>query len=862
MGEAQGRLLAQQAAASGAKGPNPLEPQAADAAGETASSQNAAPSNDLAVGEGPTAAGSEGSQSLQGHDSGGPQGNGKTQEPLSESDILANLLGVLSQRENRSLPITQIMEKLPDRLKEAARDRDRIIRWLTKFPGLLEVEGSTGEERVVLVLGRKAANEDSGRPSSPARNNQASSAGEPRNPGFEGGSQAVSHDLREDEALNPATVQLRGLPFRATIADIKEFLGVHAEELAPSETNIRLLLNRDQRPSGFARVQFASSHAAAEAREALHKKKMGERYIEVLSCSDRDRKVRRSGPLRVVDGDGAFATSDAIAAIPTPQNPMSEAEEQARVLQECREHMRSQQAARQNVLLSMLGIALSPPARNYLRRLNLGLKHFLTRFPEFRVEGPKGVERVIWYSENANAPQLPVDFGSGCDDATMAALNTRASTESTQDSLQLVDIVRPLSQELFDEDIPKQLVLSSLPRSSLEVAPDDLEEPSTPQVTRAAGAHVQSAGAQSGEDPHLTTPSVWGTPGHGGLNLGLGAPGTAVNSHQTSQPLSFGSSSGAYANMAWQQGAWDDWWSQSQAWGMPPGVGGAQPNGSDGRHGKSSSSEASAARRSHAHLHPQSHPFARGRLPGTSQEGLGDVQFDGPPTSVPAVRLRGLPFDLTTQDVLAFFGHHDVAEGIADGPNVVHMLQKANGRPSGQAVVQMRSRTNAEEAFRALNNKTLGGRYIEVFVYGHGASDEVDHSMGGAPPGLNHLMPDMAAGGPLSDFGGGMLDWSMGSGMGPPMPGVPGVTSPPWAAWSPDMYNPAMMDPTRLADHLGGLMDPVMPGAGTGFPPDHPAFYDIWADKNVADGPSPSRVACGGELVPPDVGRDENVQTV
>eukprot|EP00811_Abedinium_folium_P012823 NODE_2190_length_2270_cov_3.076062.p1 GENE.NODE_2190_length_2270_cov_3.076062~~NODE_2190_length_2270_cov_3.076062.p1 ORF type:complete len:360 (-),score=111.99 NODE_2190_length_2270_cov_3.076062:819-1898(-) len=120
--------------------------------------------------------------------------------------------------------------------------------------------------------------------------------------------------------------------------------------------------------------------------------------------------------------------------------------------------------------------------------------------------------------------------------------------------------------------------------------------------------------------------------------------------------------------------------------------------------------------RSHAHLHPQSHPFAHMLLPGGAEGG--SVAAEGDTTGVAVLRLRGLPFSVTVQDVLAFFATHDVADRIAENPQAAQLLPKANGRPSGQAVVQMRSRHDAEVAQRALCNQWVGGRYIEVFVYG------------------------------------------------------------------------------------------------------------------------------------------------
>lgn len=66
------------------------------------------------------------------------------------------------------------------------------------------------------------------------------------------------------------------------------------------------------------------------------------------------------------------------------------------------------------------------------------------------------------------------------------------------------------------------------------------------------------------------------------------------------------------------------------------------------------------------------------------------------------------------QDVLTFFAQHNVADTIHDGPNSAKLLPKANGRPSGQAVVQMRSRRDADVAQKALNHQYVGGRYIEA----------------------------------------------------------------------------------------------------------------------------------------------------
>ena len=146
-----------------------------------------------------------------------------------------------------------------------------------------------------------------------------------------GSASSVRHeDDGQDDGMSPSTVQLRGLPFRATVAEIKAFLGDHAQHLRTSEPAIRLLLNRDNRPSGFARIQFVTPEAARLCREQLHKQQMGDRYVEVLACSERAGKVRHrraAGDATLADGS-AGQSADMSGSLP-------EAQERERVLQEC-----------------------------------------------------------------------------------------------------------------------------------------------------------------------------------------------------------------------------------------------------------------------------------------------------------------------------------------------------------------------------------------------------------------------------------------------------------------------------------------------------------------------------------------------
>lgn len=81
------------------------------------------------------------------------------------------------------------------------------------------------------------------------------------------------------------------------------------------------------------------------------------------------------------------------------------------------------------------------------------------------------------------------------------------------------------------------------------------------------------------------------------------------------------------------------------------------------------------------------------------------------------LRLRGLPFTCSEQEIYAFFSKHDVVESIADVSKAVEFIPTSKGRPSGQAKVQMLSKADADLARQALHGQWIGSRYIEVFLH-------------------------------------------------------------------------------------------------------------------------------------------------
>jgi hypothetical protein len=72
------------------------------------------------------------------------------------------------------------------------------------------------------------------------------------------------------------------------------------------------------------------------------------------------------------------------------------------------------------------------------------------------------------------------------------------------------------------------------------------------------------------------------------------------------------------------------------------------------------------------------------------------------------LRMRGLPYRATQEDVLRFFTGFQVMQG-----GVV--MGQRDGRASGECWVTF---SNPQEAARAMvmNNKHLGSRYVEIFA--------------------------------------------------------------------------------------------------------------------------------------------------
>lgn len=74
------------------------------------------------------------------------------------------------------------------------------------------------------------------------------------------------------------------------------------------------------------------------------------------------------------------------------------------------------------------------------------------------------------------------------------------------------------------------------------------------------------------------------------------------------------------------------------------------------------------------------------------------------------VKLRGLPWSATVDEIINFFGNCKVK----GGPNGVHMTTSREGRPSGEAYIEFDDVDDVERACQR-DRDHMGNRYIEVF---------------------------------------------------------------------------------------------------------------------------------------------------
>lgn len=76
------------------------------------------------------------------------------------------------------------------------------------------------------------------------------------------------------------------------------------------------------------------------------------------------------------------------------------------------------------------------------------------------------------------------------------------------------------------------------------------------------------------------------------------------------------------------------------------------------------------------------------------------------------VKLRGLPWSATTDDILRFFKNCKVLNGKLG----IHMTSSREGRPSGEAFVEFESDEDMNTALRK-DRDNIGSRYIEgIFI--------------------------------------------------------------------------------------------------------------------------------------------------
>eukprot|EP00929_Paragymnodinium_shiwhaense_P112979 TRINITY_DN81240_c0_g1_i1.p1 TRINITY_DN81240_c0_g1~~TRINITY_DN81240_c0_g1_i1.p1 ORF type:complete len:821 (-),score=204.62 TRINITY_DN81240_c0_g1_i1:314-2776(-) len=672
----------------------------------------------------------------------------------TEAVLLAQLVQLVSQQPQHSISMTELTNQMQRLNLMQGRTIADVKTILKSFP-VFEVSGPAEHEQVKLLLGPPAPQPRPFKeaPPSPLQGDwfSASVGGhaeidqamqvQQSAPAIQ--SRAGGSSEEEDEA---SVVQLRGLPYGATLEDLRAFLGRHAENVADDDS-IQFVLNRNARPSGFAKVQFNCPQTAKQCCDELHMKHMGSRYVEVFLCSEKP--VRR--PRKEKGGEAAekppllplqLHSNSSVAELPCATLEQ--------VVHECRTYMAD--PAQRRVQLSQLAVALPPPCRNYLKQADETLKQILARHGnEFAIEGgAKGNDTVVIYTPirlsealaaamspqttlstpPAMPPPLPPSAAQtsvAAAAAQLAAVDLLAAGGLLDNfPLGLTDAGNLKSPWPYSITVPPAVGSPLPPAVSMSCATidekEELPSPQSPKLVRKSqlgevnatpmviktpiGCGLDTPGPwgdtpQPQNDPEWSVPSLMHPPAAAGLPPLGGAGLCSMPSWPPLAPIG----SGLDANI------WTSWASGAQpwmAWGQPPSFTG--PFGAASSTAPGIDAPAVAL----VDSQPEAEPPAAS-VPATPEKPKASPNATGSAM----IRLRGLPFGAKVQDIFTFFAQYEIVDRISDDENAVTILTRGpNGKPSGQATVLMKSPADAEIAQQLLNTKWIGNRYIEVFRQG------------------------------------------------------------------------------------------------------------------------------------------------
>jgi hypothetical protein len=99
----------------------------------------------------------------------------------------------------------------------------------------------------------------------------------------------------------------------------------------------------------------------------------------------------------------------------------------------------------------------------------------------------------------------------------------------------------------------------------------------------------------------------------------------------------------------------------------------------------------------------------------------GPVAATGLGTTVQSIRLRGLPFHATEQEVWEFLKQPEFnAQQLLAGKESVSIVRRRNGRATGQALLSLAAPAPWELFRTHLHMRCMGERYVEVLEPGEG----------------------------------------------------------------------------------------------------------------------------------------------